>query len=500
MNSLLKILIFMCMFLSGGIAQNIGQFENNTDVGNPIKSGFATYNTENQEYTIGGAGINLWSVSDQFHYLCKKIKGDFIMSCTVKFVGAGVAEHRKIGIMARDKLTAGSRYADACVHGSELTSLQYRLADTGTTDEVKISVFHPLNIQLERVGNLFIFSAATEGQNYKTVSKEVVLNDEVYAGLFVCSHADSVVEKAIFSNVRIVLPAPIGYSPEKNGYYSSHIEEMDVMTGHRKILFTAPNSLQAPNWTKDGKSLIYNSEGKLYRFDLATKQPILLNSGFVTDNNNDHVISFDGKMLGISNFVRVGENRVSTIYTLPIIGADKPVQITKVENGHSYLHGWSPDGKDLVFTGMRNKVYDIYKIDIATQKEIQLTHTPTLDDSPEYTPDGKWIYFNSVRTGTMKLWRMYPDGSHQEQITFDDYNDWFPHISPDGKLILFLSFYTDIDPSSHPWYKKVYLRIMPINGGPVKTIAYLYGGQGTINTPSWSPDSKKVAFVSNTRN
>jgi TolB protein len=115
------------------------------------------------------------------------------------------------------------------------------------------------------------------------------------------------------------------------------------------------------------------------------------------------------------------------------------------------------------------------------------------------TPDGKYIYFNSARTGTMKIWRMKPDGSNEEQVTFDDYNDWFPHTSPDGKWIVYISFPQDIDPTSHPFYKKVYLRLMPAAGGVPRNIAYVYGGQGTINVPSWSPDSKKIAFISNTK-
>jgi len=122
-----------------------------------------------------------------------------------------------------------------------------------------------------------------------------------------------------------------------------------------------------------------------------------------------------------------------------------------------------------------------------------------LDDGSEYSPDGKYIYFNSVRTGTMQIWRMKADGSEQEQVTFDEYNDWFPHFSPDGKWIVYLAFPKEIDPTSHPFYKRVYLRIMPATGGVPKTIAYIYGGQGTINVPSWSPDSKKVSFISNTK-
>jgi Tol biopolymer transport system component len=476
--------------------QKTGMFDGNEDVGNPAKKGSATYNAETQEYTMSCAGKNMWANDDQFRFLWKKIKGDFMISATVRFIGKGTDPHRKIGIIARNELTANSPYADACVHGDGLTSLQSRHADTAQTVQVVLQTNGAVNIELQRIGNVFTFSAATPGENYKTAAKELLLNEEVFAGLFICSHNENVVEQAVFSNVRIIIPPAKDFRPYRD-YIGSHIEIMDVQTGLRKILYSAPNSLQAPNWTKDGKYLIYNSEGLLYKFNLQNNTPEKLNSGFANQNNNDHVLSFDGKQIAISN--HVGEKRVSTIFMLPLTGSDKPIQITSADSGHSYLHGWSPDGKKLIFTGQRKNQFDIWSVDIVTKKEIALTNTPTLDDGPEYTPDGKWIYFNSVRTGTMKLWRMKPDGSKQEQITFDEYNDWFPHISPDGKWIVYISFPKDIEPADHPFYKKVYLRLMPTSGGVPKTIAYVYGGQGTINTPSWSPDSKRIAFVSNTQ-
>jgi len=484
-------------FLMTASAQksDLGLFKGNTEVGDPKIKGSVVYNKETQHYTMEGSGINMWANSDQFNFLWKKIKGDFMLSATIRFIGKGVNEHRKIGIIARNSLEANSKYADACVHGSILTSLQFREADGGETREVQLSSYHPTEIMLERKGNVFTFYAAAFGENYKSVSKEIALNDEVYAGLFICSHDETVKEKAVFSNVRIIIPPATGYQPYRD-FIGSHLEVMDVATGHRKILKTVPNSIQAPNWTRDGKHLIYNSSaGLLYKYDLSTGAVSELNTGIAKNNNNDHVISFDGKMLGISN--HVGDKRISTIFTLPITGSEKPTQITN-DSAHSYFHSWSPDGKKLIFTGQRNGIFDIYSIDIASRKETKLTDNPTLDDGPEYTPDGKWIYFNSVRTGTMKLWRMKPDGSNQEQITFDDYNDWFPHISPDGKWIVYIAFPKDINPSDHPFYQKVYLRLMPINGGVPKTIAYVFGGQGTINVPSWSPDSKRIAFVSNT--
>jgi Tol biopolymer transport system component len=497
-----RIPALLMMTLLGGmhttIAQQnrVGIFDDHTDIGSPIMKGSATYNTLTQEYSLEGAGANMWANDDQFHFLYKKIKGDFIISATVRFIGKGTADHRKIGIIARDNLTADSRYADACVHGDNLTSLQYRQHDGAPTEQVIISSYHPTDIQFERKGNLFTFAAAVFGENYKTASKELQLPEEVYAGLFICSHADTVLEKAVFSNVRIIIPAATNFQPYRD-YIGSHLEVMDVKTGLRKILHTAPNSIQAPNWTKDGKHLIYNSEGLLYKYDLSTAKIESLNTGFANQNNNDHVLSFDGQQIAISH--HTGEKRISTLYTLPVTGSANPLQVTSPAAGHSYLHGWSPDGKKLVFTGQRNNQFDIWTIDIKSKKETQLTDSPTLDDSPEYTPDGRWIWFNSARTGTMKLWKMKADGTAQQQVTFDEYNDWFPHISPDGKWIVYLSYPKEIKADEHPWYQKIYLRLMPANGGVPRTIAYVYGGQGTINVPSWSPDSKKIAFVSNTQ-
>jgi Tol biopolymer transport system component len=220
----------------------------------------------------------------------------------------------------------------------------------------------------------------------------------------------------------------------------------------------------------------------------------LIDTGFAVQNNNDHVLSFDGTKLGISD--QSQGNGQSTIYTLPATGGT-PKRITPLTP--SYLHGWSPDGVWLVYTGGRNDKYDIYKIrSDGSGEEIRLTDSSGLNDGPEFTPDGRFIYFNSSRTGRMQLWRMKPDGTEQEQITDDEFNNWFPHISPDGKWIAFLSFQPDVNPTDHPYYKQVYLRLMPVAGGAPRVIAYAYGGQGTMNVPSWSPDSKRLAFVSNT--
>ncbi|HEX2695913.1 MAG TPA: biopolymer transporter TolR, partial [Acidobacteriota bacterium] len=269
----------------------------------------------------------------------------------------------------------------------------------------------------------------------------------------------------------------------------------DVDSGARTVVLTAPGSIQAPNWTTDGKALIYNGDGLLYRFDLAKGKPVVLDTDFARSNNNDHVLSFDGKRLGISSH-SAEDGGESVVYALPSEGG-KPVRVTA--KAPSYLHGWSPDGKTLVYTGGRNDKFDVYKIAVAGGSETRLTDAEGLNDGPEFTPDGRFIYFNSNRTGTMQIWRMRPDGSGQEQVTFGEMQDWFPHVSPDGRRIVFLSFPKEVASDDHPFYKPVYIRMMPAGGGGPRVISYVYGGQGTINVPSWSPDGKKIAFVSNTK-
>jgi Tol biopolymer transport system component len=277
-------------------------------------------------------------------------------------------------------------------------------------------------------------------------------------------------------------------------YIGGNLETLNVDTGVRTVVYNSPDPLQAPNWTPDGKALIYNARGRLYRFDLDTRTPEVINTGSATANNNDHVISADGRWLGISHHSPQHGGQ-SIVYTLPS-GGGTPQQITPT--GPSYLHGFSPDGRWLVYTGQRNGNLDIYRIPVDGGDEVRLTDSPALDDGAEFTPDGTKIYFNSSRSGRMQIWRMRPDGSDPEQVTDDEFNNWFPHISPDGKWIVFLSFLPDVSADDHPFYKHVYLRLMPIRGGEPRVLSYVYGGQGTINVPSWSPDSKRVAFVSNT--
>ena len=239
-------------------------------------------------------------------------------------------------------------------------------------------------------------------------------------------------------------------------------------------------------------------DGLLYKIPVTGGDLEKLNTGFANRNNNDHGISFNGKLLAISHQREGMPGGGSTVYVLPLKGG-KPKMVT--ENTPSYWHGWAPNNKEVIYVAQRNNIpiYNIYRNSIKGGKEVALTNIKEGQhvDGCEYSPDGKYIYFNGNLNGKMQIWRMKPDGSSMEQMTFDGYNDWFPHVSPDGKWIAFISFPADIEPNSHPSYKRVTLRLMPAEGGEPKVITWLYGGQGTINVPSWSPDSKQIAFVSN---
>ena len=485
----------------------VGQFADHADIGAPAIAGSTSYDPGVQSYRMSAGGINLWGASDQFQYAWNRIKGDFIVRARFEFVGQGVDPHRKLGWMVRSTVDADSAYADACVHGDGLTSLQYRRAKGAITEQVTLDIKGGDVIQLERRGNTYLFSSARFGETFVTGTlADLDLGEEVNVGLFLCSHNPKVKEEAIFKDVRIIQPPKAGYQPYRD-YIGSLLEILNVHTGKLETVYRSPEQFEAPNWMPDGKTLIVNvsgpgpNKGLLKTYDLVTGKLAPLDTGFANRNNNDPVLSFDGKQLAISHHSADDSGR-SVIYKLPARGGT-PVRVTP--KSPSFLHGWSPDGKWIVYTGGRKEKpddrsdkYDIYKISADGGDEVRLTNAPGLSDGPEFSPDGKYIYFNSTRTGLMQLWRMKPDGSEQEQVTNDGFNNWFAHLSPDGKWIAFISYGQDVKPDDHPYYKHVYLRLMPANGGQPRVIAYVFGGQGTINVPSWSPDSTRIAFVSNT--
>lgn len=276
----------------------------------------------------------------------------------------------------------------------------------------------------------------------------------------------------------------------------STLEVVNVETSACKALAQFDDLIEAPNWTKDGERLIFNSLGRIYGFDLATLTSTVVESGYVSQCNNDHVLSPDDSHIAVSH--HTAEDGQSRIYIIPLNGGS-PVLVTPL--APSYLHGWSPDGTTLAYCAERNGEYDIYTVPVQGGVETRLTDAPGLDDGPEYAPDGKHIWFNSVRTGLMQVWRMNADGSKQTQMTFEESNNWFPHVSPDGQRVAYVAYRKgDVNPNEHPPNKHVEIRMMSSEGGESRTLVQVFGGQGTLNVNSWSPDSKHLAFVRYQRN
>ena len=495
-------------------ANAAGIFESHGDVGTVLHAGSVDYDAAKQAYTIAGSGENMWSVKDAFQFAWKKASGDVTLTADIAFVGKGAQEHRKAVLMVRQSLDEDSAYADVALHGNGLTSLQYRDEKGVATHEIQANVSAPKRLRLVKRGAYFSLWLADENGQFQLASgsMRIALQEPFYLGIGVCSHDANVVEKAVFSNVSVdAKPAPprmvrdnaVPNTKATTTLYST-LEVISLASTDRRVVYIAPERFEAPNWMPDGKHLLFNRNGRINIIAVSGGAPHVLDTGFATRCNNDHLISPDGTQLGISDNSQ--ENHESLVYIVPIDGGT-PRRIT--QKSPSYLHGWSPDGKTLAFVGERNGDFDIYAVPAAggpaaSEEETRLTTAKGLDDGPEYTRDGHYIYFNSERTGHMQIWRMKADGSEQEQVTFGENNDWFPHISPDGQWMVFLTY--DKSVSGHPENKDVSLRLMSLKDASapsasfkntkITILAKLFGGQGTMNVPSWSPDGKQLAFVS----
>jgi TolB protein len=484
----------LCVLVAGSVfAQpaplppTVGLFENHTDVGTVLHPGSVAYDESKHVYTIAGSGENMWATADAFHFVWKKVSGDAAISADVSFAGTAGNAHRKAVLLIRQNLDADSAYADVALHGDGLTSLQSREEKGAATHEIQSNSAAPKRLRIEKRGDYVYMSLAGADEELHPAggSMRLRINVPYYIGIGVCSHDKDAVEKAVFSNVELQSPLPA--STAQPVLYST-LETITVSSTDRRVVYVAPERFEAPNWTKDGM-LIYNGGGRLHRIPVAGGKPELIDAGIANRINNDHGISPDGTMLAISDSSQ--EPRQSTIYVVPI-GGGVPRRVTR--NSPSYWHGWSPDGKTLAFCGSRDGEFDVYTISVEGGEETRLTTAKGLDDGPEYSPDGQYIYFNSERTGTMQIWRMRADGSQQEQVTSDEFNNWFPHISPDGRRMVFVTYEKDV--TGHSANKDVMLRIMSLSDKKITVIAKLFGGQGTMNVPSWSPDSKRLAFVS----
>ena len=190
------------------LAQNkdLGLFTDHGPVGATPPGGNVAYNPAKGEYRITGGGANLWDKVDAFHYVWKKVSGEFTLGADIQWVGAGANAHRKALLMVRQSLDPGSSYADAAFHGDGLTSLQFRGAANEQTYEIATNVDGPVRLRLVRKGGRFTMLAGKPDGELKAFGPIgiVSLRDPVYVGLGVCSHEANKLETALFTNVTVV--------------------------------------------------------------------------------------------------------------------------------------------------------------------------------------------------------------------------------------------------------------------------------------------------------
>ena len=490
--------------------QTLGLFAGSVDVGAPstIGPGSAVYDADKKTYTVSGGGENMWAAADHFRYVWKKVSGDVTLDATIAFAGSRPATgtpnaHRKACLVIRQSLDSDAIYADAAVHGDGLTSLQWRDSTGAVTHEVQSAVAGPSRVRIEKRGSYVSMSLASAGEPLHPAggAARVELTGEFYIGLGVSAHDTARIEQAVFSDVELGTPPPVG--PRTT--LVNTLETISLRSLDRRVAYvvTQPDRIEAPNWFPDNTNTLYfNTGGKLFKLQadppgtpanpnrLKTPEPVDL--GILTRINNDHGVTRDGTMWAISDQsqTRNGQ-RPSLIYKVPVGGGAATLLTAE---GPSYFHAWSPDGKTLAYCASRNGNFDVYTIGVDGGPETRLTTAAGKDDGPEFSPDGQYIYFNSERGGAMQIWRMKPDGSEQQQITTNEAENWFPHIAPNGQSMVFLTY--DKGVGDHPENKDVSLRLMNLTTRTVTVLAKLFGGQGTINVASWSPNSQYLAFVS----
>ena len=491
-------------------AQPLGIFTDHGDVGkaSTIGPGSATYDSTTKTYAISGGGENMWTTADHFHYVYKKMSGDVALEATITFGGSNPTTgtpngHRKACLIIRQTLDSDSVYADAAAHGEGLTSLQWRAAKGAITEEVQSNVVGPKRLRIEKRGNYVSMWIGDGSGPLRPAggSARIDFTGDFYVGLGVSAHDTGRIETATFADVAVGTPTgAIGKTTLVNT-----LETISVRSKDRRVAYVVaqPGRIEAPNWFPDATNTLYfNNGGKLFKVQAEPpgtppnpnrlKEPEPVDLGILTRINNDHGVTLDGKMWAISDQSQtVNGQRPSLIYTVPVGGG--PVK-RLTERGPSYFHGWSPDGKTLAYCAERNGNFDVYTIPVEGGEEKRLTTADGKDDGPEYAPDGQYIYFNSERSGSTQIWRMKADGSEQEQMTKDDQENWFPHISPNGLLMVFLTY--EQGAGDHPENKDVALRVMDLKTGKIDVLARVFGGQGTINVSSWSPNSQYLAFVS----
>ncbi|GAA0551125.1 Tol biopolymer transport system component [Rhizomicrobium palustre] len=492
--------VFLAGLLMGapGFAGELGLFDAYNDIGKVSPPGTASYDAAQGSYTLTAAGANVWGKEDAFHFLWKKMSGDFALTAEVVFPPKAYPKepnpHRKALLMIRQDLSPGSVYADVAPHGVGLTALQYRPEKDGATHDIELNIDFPKTVRLEKRGDVLTMFISEHGEalHQAGASTRLHFTAPFYVGLGLTSHEEAITDKVVFNQVRLEMPE--AETGKTTTWSTLNLIKIDPGAPTATIIEHKQGIYESPNVAADKKSVLINEDGKFFRIPLkdplagGAREAVL--TGEASGCWGEHGYSPDGKWLAVS-CKAPGENGPD----VHIVPAQGGAARRLTHQPISFFHGWSPDGKTIAFTSIKDGHEDIYTVPVSGGAPTRLT-TEALNDGAEFTPDGRYLYFNSNRSGAMQIWRMRPDGSAPEQITKDGFDDWYPHISPDGKWLVMLSYKQGEATASHPMNKQVALRLMSLTDGSIRVLHRLTGGQGTLDSPCWSPDSKLIGFVS----
>jgi len=480
--------------LFAGQTGALGNFEGQSDIGQVNPPGTGSFDAASGVYTVASAGWDLWSANDAFHLVWKKMSGDFSLTADIQLAAPSAASHRyrKAFLMFRQTLDADSMYADVVVHGSGETALQYRHAKGDTTQDISFDLGGaPRTVRLEKRGDTITLFVSVKGEPLHPVGAATKLHfaEPFYVGLGVCSHRDGALETAAFSHVELK-PLAAQQNPAQATLYST-LQTIGIDKDYRRafVVLSGAGQMEAPNWSRDGKSLIFDRGGQLWTVPATGGEAKAIDTGDAAHCSGSHGLSPDGKWLAMT--CNAAEHPGWRVYIVPSAGGT-PRLLT--EHPDSWFHSWSPDGKTILFVRPANGSFNICAIAAEGGDEKALTTGTGTSDDPDFSVDGQYIYFNSDRAGGMQIFRMRPDGSHVEQVTFDERRNWTAHPSPDGKSVLILSYAKDV--TGHPANQDVTLRILDVPAGKIRDLVEIVGGAGTDNVPNWAPDGAHFAFVS----
>jgi Tol biopolymer transport system component len=489
----------VAMLIGRAAAADLGLFESQSDVGSVSPAGTASYDAKAGSYTITSAGANLWARKDAFRFVWKKMSGDVALTAEIAWppvaYGHEPNPHRKALLMVRQSLDEDSAYVDAAPHGNGLTALQYRPEKGANTWDIELNTAAPQIVRLEKRGDTFTMYLSLHGEPLHQVGASTKLHFEApfYVGIGLTAHDAATTDKVVFRHVTLETPAPL---PDKLVTYATlKTFKIDEGAPTATVIESKPGVYESPNWAPDSKSIVINDNGKFFRIPLldplAGGAREAFDTGTASGCWGEHGFSPDGKSYAVS-CKAPGESGPDVQIVPAAGGAAQRLTHQPI----AFFHGWSPDGKTIAFTSIRDGHVDVYTIPTAGGAAKKLTDTG-LNDGAEFSGDGQFLYFNSNRSGSMQIWRMRPDGSGQEQVIHDDTDDWYPHISPDGQWMVFMSYAKgDGGMTGHPLNKDVVLRLRSLRDGTTRDLVKIVGGQGTMDSPNWSPDSKLIGFVS----